>query len=76
VKRNGLSRIKYAVSISERPASIEGRAVTGHREGDLIGGPKSAYMATFVERHSRFVMLGRIANKETKSFVAGLIKSA
>tara|TARA_R110002049_G_scaffold83506_2_gene212463 strand:- start:3460 stop:3846 length:387 start_codon:yes stop_codon:yes gene_type:complete len=52
------------------------RAVPGHWEGDLIGGSKNSYIATLVERHSRYVMLVKVANKDTESVVSGLIKSA
>lgn len=74
LKRNGLGQIKDAVSISERPASIEDRAIPGHWEGDLIGGSKNSYIATLVERHSRYVMLVKVANKDTRSVVSALIK--
>jgi len=76
LKRNGLGQIKDAVSISERPASVEDRAVPGHWEGDLIGGSKNSYIATLVERKSRYVMLVKVANKDTESVVTGLIKSS
>ena len=76
LKRNGHGKIKDAISISERPASVEDRAVPGHWEGDLIGGSKNSYVATLVERHSRYVMLVKVANKDTKSVVTALIKSA
>ncbi|WP_044043499.1 IS30 family transposase [Octadecabacter antarcticus] len=75
-KRNGNGQIKDAVSISERPASVEDQAVPGHWEGDLIGGTKNSYVATLVERHSRYVMLVKVANKDTESVVTALIKSA
>ena len=64
------------VSISERPASIEDRAVPGHWEGDLIGGSKNCYIATLVERHSRYVMLAKVKNKDTDSVVTALIKQS
>lgn len=69
-----MGQIKDAVSISERPASIEDRAIPGHWEGDLIGGSKNSYIATLVERHSRYVMLVKVANKDTRSVVSALIK--
>ena len=72
----GNGQLKDAVSISERPASIEDRAVPGHWEGDLIGGSKNSYVATLVERHSRYVMRVKVANKDTESVVTALIKSA
>ncbi len=69
-------RITDAVSISERPASVEDRAVPGHWEGDLIMGSHNTQIATLVERHTRYVMLVKIANKETKTVVNALIKHA
>ncbi len=76
LKRNGLGQIKDAVSISERPASAEDRAIPGHWEGDLIGGSKNSYIATLVERHSRYVMLVKVANKDTESVISALIKQS
>jgi len=69
LKRKGLGQIKDAVSISKRPAS-------GHWEGDLIGGSKNSYIATLVERHSRYVMLVKVANKDTESVISALIKQS
>src|SRR5258705_11109411 len=76
LKRNGLGQIKDAVSIRERPASVEDRAVPGHWEGDLIGGSRNSYVATLVERHSRNVMLVKIAYKESDSVIARLIQQS
>ena len=76
LKRNGHGQIKDAVSISERPASVEDRAIPGHWEGDLIGGSRNSYVATLVERHSRYVMLIKVANKDTQSVVSALIKQS
>lgn len=67
LKRNGLGQIKDAVSISERPASVEDRAVPRHWEGDLIGGSKNSYIATLVKRHSRYVMLVGLPTKTPKA---------
>jgi len=74
LKRDGLGQIKDAISIRKRPASVEDRAVPGHWEGDLIAGSKNSYIATLVERHSRYVMLVKVANKDTQSVISALIK--
>ena len=76
LKGQGLGKITNAVSISERPASVEDRAVPGHWEGDLIEGSKNSYIATLVERQSRYVMLAKVKNKNTKSVVSALIKQS
>ena len=69
-------QITDIVSIRERPASVEDRAVPGHWEGDLISGSQNSYIATLVERHTRYVMLAKVANKETQTVVSALIKQA
>jgi len=76
LKRDGLGQIKDAVSIRDRPAQVEDRAVPGHWEGDLLGGSRNSYIATLVERHTRYVMLAKVQNKDTQSVVSALIKQA
>jgi len=76
LKRQGLGKITNAVSIKDRPASVEDRAVPGHWEGDLIGGTKNSYIATLVERHSRYVMLAKVEQKNADTVAAALIKHA
>ena len=76
LKKHGLGKIRNAISISVRPASVEDRAVPGHWEGDLIGGSKNSYIATLVERHSRYVMMAKVRNKDTESVVSALIKQS
>ena len=73
-KRDGRGQITNAVSIRERPASVEDRAVPGHWEGDLIAGSNNSYIATLVERHTRYVMLAKVKNKDTESVISALIK--
>ena len=69
-------RITDTVSISERPASVEDRAVPGHWEGDLLFGSKNSQIATLVERQTRYVMLVKVAGKDTETVINALIKNA
>jgi IS30 family transposase len=75
-KGDGRGQITDIVSISERPASVEDRAVPGHWEGDLLAGSKNTHIATLVERHTRYVMLVKVPSKDTETVVNALIKHA
>jgi IS30 family transposase len=69
-------RIVDAVSISERPATTEDRALPGHWEGDLLFGSRDSQIATLVERHTRYVMLVKVTGKDTETVINALIKNA
>ena len=69
-------RILDTVSIRERPAEVADRAVPGHWEGDLFFGSNNSQIATLVERHTRYVMLVKIASKDTVTVINALIKHA
>jgi len=69
-------RIKDTVSISERPATADDRAVPGHWEGDLLCGTQSSQIATLVERQTRYVMLVKIPSKEAETVVKALVRNA
>ncbi len=69
-------KIVDAISISERPACIEDRAVPGHWEGDLVFGSGNSQIATLVERHTRYLMLIKLEGKDSQTVVNALIKNA
>jgi transposase, IS30 family len=65
-------KIVDAISIRERPAEVEDRAIPGHWEGDLLRGARNSHVVTLVERSSRFVMLLKVSGKDTTTVVAAL----
>jgi len=70
--RDSRDQIVDAISIRERPAEIQDRAIPGHWEGDLIAGSKNSHAMTLVERHSRFAMLIKLPSKDTAVVVTAL----
>jgi IS30 family transposase len=76
LKRSGIGKFNDAISISERPAEVEDRAVPGHWEGDLIAGSGNSFIATLVERKTRYVMLAKVSNKDSHSVIQALIKQS
>ena len=67
-------KIADTISIRERPAEIEDRAIPGHWEGDLLCGTKSSQIITLVERHSRYTSLIKVADHKTENVVAALTR--
>ena len=76
LKTEDHGRITDTVSIRERPASVEDRAVPGHWEGDLLFGSSNSQIATLVERSTRYVMLAKVNSKDTETVINALIAQA
>ena len=75
-KADRRGEIPDMVSIRERPASADDRAVPGHWEGDLLSGSANSHIVTLVERHTRYVMLAKIPSRDTQTVISALIKQA
>ncbi len=76
VFRDSRGQIVDAISIRERPAEVEDRAIPGHWEGDLLSGSRNSHIVTLVERHSRFTTLIKVPSKDTAVVVAALTRHA
>lgn len=76
MKTDDHGRICDTVPIIERPTTVEDRAIPGHWEGDLLFGSANSQIATLVERQSRFVMLVKVASKDTEAVINALIRHA
>ncbi len=75
-KGDGRGSLADMVSIRERPASVEDRAVPGHWEGDLLCGSANSTIVTLVERHTRYVLLAKVQNGDSRSVITALIDQA
>ena len=75
-KKDERGRLADMISIRERPASVEDRAVPGHWEGDLLCGSANSYIVTLVERHTRYVLLAKVGNRDSQSVITALIEQA
>jgi IS30 family transposase len=74
IRGQGRGQIVDAVSIRDRPAEVEDRAVPGHWEGDLLAGSNNTHIATLVERQSRFTMLVKVSGKDSQTVVKALTR--
>ena len=75
-KGDGRGSLADIISIRERPASVEDRAVPGPWEGDLLCGSGNSYIVTLVERHSRYVLLAKVSSRDSKTVITALIDQA
>jgi IS30 family transposase len=75
-KSDSRGSLSDMISIRERPASVEDRAVPGHWEGDLLCGSSNSTIVTLVERHTRYVLLAKVANRDSRTVISALIEQA
>lgn len=73
-KGNARGGIIDAISIHDRPEEVNDRIVPGHWEGDLICGTQKSYVATLVERSSRYTLLAKLTGNDTQTVVSAITK--
>jgi IS30 family transposase len=73
-KGNARGGIIGAVSIHDRPAEVNDRIIPGHWEGDLICGTHKSYIATLVERSSRYTLLVKLSGNDTQTVVGAITR--
>jgi transposase, IS30 family len=67
-------RMADMVLIAERPPEVDERAVPGHWEGDLLVGKAGrSFIATLVERQSRYVLLARLGSERKSAHVVATL---
>lgn len=71
---NDSAPIVDGISISQRPAEANDRALPGHWEGDLLFGTVNSYIATLVERKTRYVLLVKVTAKDTQTVTTAIRK--
>jgi transposase, IS30 family len=75
-KSDSRGSLSDMISIRERPASVEDRAIPGHWEGDLLCGSANSYIVTLVERHTRYVLLAKVGSRDSRTVIGALINQA
>lgn len=71
---DGRGQIKNAVSIEDRPKTVEGRKKIGHWEGDtVLGSPGTGGIVTLVERRSRYILARKIKSKTANATTEAIV---
>jgi IS30 family transposase len=75
-KKDGRGQITGRVSIDERPKTVEGKSRIGDWEGDTVeSAGKNAYIATFVDRKTKFLIAQKMPDKTTASLNRAAVRA-